>query len=56
VDRVMERVVDSVATSLFEQATISPYKQPLKENTGEISTVLHTDFVGNFCLFFEHAV
>ena len=55
-DRTMERVVDSVATSLFEQATISSYKQLLKENTGEISTVLHTDFVRNFCLFFEHAI
>jgi hypothetical protein len=51
----MERVVHNVATPLFEQANISIYKQPLKENTGEISTMLHTDFVSNFCLFFEHA-
>ena len=51
----MERVVDSAATSLFEQANIPFYKQSLKENTEEISTMLHTDFVSNFCLFFEHA-
>jgi hypothetical protein len=51
----MERVVDRVAPSLFEQANILAYKQSLKENTGEISTMLHTDFVSNFCLFFEHA-
>ena len=51
----MERVVDRVVTSLFEQANISSHKQSLKENTGEISTVLRTDFVSNFCLFFEHA-
>ena len=50
----MERVVDSVATSLFEQVNISFYKQSLKENAGEISTMLHTDFVSNFCLFCEH--
>ena len=51
----MERVVDNVATSLFEHVNISFYKQLLKENSGEISTMLHTDFVSNFCLFFEHA-
>ena len=51
----MERAVYNVATSLFEHANISYYKQSLKENTGEISTMLHTDFVSNFCLFFEHA-
>jgi hypothetical protein len=51
----MERVVYNVATSLFEHVNISSYKQSLKENTGEISTVLHTDFVSNFCLVFEHA-
>jgi hypothetical protein len=51
----MERGVYNVATSLFEHVNISFYKQSLKENTGEISTMLHTDFVSNFCLFFEHA-
>jgi hypothetical protein len=51
----MERGVYNVATSLFEHVNISFYKQSLKENTGEISTMLHTDFVSNFCLFFERA-
>ena len=51
----MERAVYNVATSLFEQANISFYKQSLKENTGKISTMLLTGFVSNFCLFFEHS-
>jgi hypothetical protein len=51
----MERVVDSMAPSFFKQTIFSSFKQSLNENAGEISTMLHTDFVGNFCLFLLHA-
>lgn len=52
----MERAVHGAAAPPFEQANISLYKQPLKENECEISTVLHTDFVSNFCLISEQQV
>jgi hypothetical protein len=44
----------SVAAPFFEQATILHENQAFTKNTLQISTVLHTDFVCNFCMFFRH--
>lgn len=49
----MEKPVYSSAASFFVQVDISYYKQRLKRSAWEISTMLHTDFVNNVCLFFR---